>query len=128
MNEQAFHVGLQHADERAVIGDSGDDGVEDFADPVLHSDRCQALRHFAFHFSGGIFLLRAVGRNGSQFVIGIWILLSREHGLDQPLRDNIGETAVGRGRVRVVLDREAEVTGRRFSCLFQHVLARDRSV
>ena len=113
---------LKDPDKRAVIGDSGDDRIEDRPYATLHDDSGQALGHLTFYFSRRVFFLRAVRGDGGQFVIGIRIWLARKHRFDQALRDNVGEAAVRRGGVRVVLYRKAKVTGSGFSGGLQNIL------
>lgn len=69
------------------------------------------------------FSLCAVRGDLLEFRVRIRIRFSRQRRLKQPLRNNVGETAIRRGRVRVVLNCEAEVTGRRLTGAFQHILA-----
>src|SRR5271167_1855683 len=76
LGEQSLDVRLQHANESSVIGHTSDDGVEDFANPVLHGHGSEALRHFTLNFSCSVLLLRTVGGDGCQFVIGVRILLA----------------------------------------------------
>ena len=78
LHQKSFHLRLQHANKSAVIGYTRDDRVEGFSDPLLHRDRRQPLRHLTFDFPGGIFFLRTVRRNGTQFVVGIRILGSND--------------------------------------------------
>src|SRR5690349_20262243 len=58
--EQSFNARLEGADEGSVIGHSGNDGIECFADAVLHGYSRESFRHFAFHLAGSIFLHCAV--------------------------------------------------------------------
>ena len=95
-----------------MVGHPRDDGIEDVADLALHGDGGKALRHFALDFSGGIFLLRAVCGDAVSSSSEYGLLLSSEHCFDQSLRDHIGKSPVRRGGVRVVLNREPEVSGR----------------
>jgi hypothetical protein len=122
LGEQSLNAGLKNADKDAVIGGTGDDRVEDFADAVLHGDSREAFGHLALYFSSRIFFLRAVRRDGSQLVVGIRICLTCEHCFNQPLRDNVGETPVRRRGVRIVLYREAKVAGGSFARALQNVL------
>ena len=59
-----------------------------------------------------------------ELVVRVRRRLAGEHGLDQPLRDEIREPPVRRRRMRVVLDGEAEVPGLGIAGPLEHVLAR----
>ncbi len=43
LRQQPFHMGLETADERAMIGDSSDDRIEDLANARLHRDSRETL-------------------------------------------------------------------------------------
>ena len=123
LSEESLDVRLEHANEGSVIGSTGDDRIEDFADAVLHRDGGQTFRHFAFHFFGRVFFLRTVCGDRGEFAVGVRIRLSREHRFNQPLRDHVGEAAVGRGGVRVVLNRETKMSGRNIAGSLQNIFA-----
>src|SRR5580704_17852181 len=60
LRQQPFNVRLHDANKRSVRSHTGDDGVEDFANPLAHYHCSQPLRHFALNFSRRIFLECAV--------------------------------------------------------------------
>jgi len=63
----------------------------------------------ALDLAGGVFAFGAGFRDGVEFVVFIGIRRLPQQRLDQALGDEIGEAAVGRGGVRVVLHGETEV-------------------
>jgi hypothetical protein len=63
LGKKSFDVRLQDANEGSVVSYTTHDGIEDFANFILHSNGSQPFRHFTLDFSGGIFFLRAVGRD-----------------------------------------------------------------
>ena len=71
--------------------------------------RGDALGHVALHLARGVFLQCAVAGDARQFVVGVRRAAAAEQRLQQPLRHQVGEAAVGRGGVRVVVRRQAEM-------------------
>src|SRR4051812_4697452 len=57
-----------------------------------------------------IFTLGAVRGDFLEFLVSVWGWCIRDCCLDQPLRHEISVAPVGRGRVRVVARRQAEVS------------------
>src|SRR5580765_5399460 len=99
LGEHALNEGLGNANEGSMIGHASDNGVEGFADVVLHGDSGQTLRHLAFDLLCSVLLLSAVGGDGGQFSVRVRIVLAGEQRLDNALSDDIGEATVGRGGV-----------------------------
>jgi hypothetical protein len=58
-----------------------------------------------------------------QLVVGVGRQLIREYRLDEALRYEVRKAAIGRGRMRVILDRETEVSLFWVAGTFEHVLA-----
>jgi len=114
---------IEGADEGAVFVDAGDDGGEALADARVQDDGGDALLHLTLDLARAVFHQRAMDGDGIEIVHGIGLRRLGEPGLEQPLRDHVGEAAVGRGGVGVVLDSEAEVAGGSLVGLDQHVLA-----
>ena len=82
---------------------------EGLAHAVAQRHRGHALVHVALHFARGVLLQRAVARDGVQFLVGIRRPAPGRERLEQPLRHQVGEAAIGRGGVRVIVRRQAEV-------------------
>ena len=103
--------------------DAGDNGVEDRADSILHGDGGEALGHFAFDLARGILFLCTVCGDCCELIIRVRIGLAREHGLDQALGHDVRKSAVGSGRVSVVLNRKTEVARRGIARAFEDVFS-----
>ena len=90
---------------------AGDDPVELVADAARHPQRGRSLPHQPLDLVGGILLFRAVRREHRQLGESDRAP-SRpgDGGLEQTLRHQIGKSPVRRGRMRVVGDREREVS------------------
>jgi len=92
-----------------------------FSNAMLHSHGASRLA-FTLNFLGGIFFksgsLAAIAREfGSEYGLGL-----PEHGFNLPLCHHVGESPVGRGRVRIVLpNAQAEVSGAGLTGLVQHI-------
>jgi hypothetical protein len=123
LHEQPLQMRLLDADEGSVLGHASYDGVEDFANAMLHGEGSEAFRHLTFDFAGSVFFLRAVGGNRRQLRIGIGIRLTGKQSFDLTLRDDIGKAAIRCGGVSVILHRETEVSRRNFARAFEHILA-----
>ena len=64
LGKHPLDVRLSDANEGSVIGHAGDDGVEGFANSVLHGDRGKSLGHFPLYLSCCVLFLSAVGGDG----------------------------------------------------------------
>ena len=93
------------------------------ADAPLEEQRGRRLAHLALDLVRGVLLLRAVLRERLELRRGVRRRRVLQRGLQQALRDEVGVAAVGRGRVRVVAHRQAEVAGRRLAGPLDDVLA-----
>ena len=86
----------------AFVGRAGHHRRELLADAIAEPQRRRGLADPALHLVGRILLLRAVLREGRELGQRIRGRVAVGSGLDQPLRDQIREAPVRRGRVRVV--------------------------
>ena len=117
---------LQGADKGSVRRHAGNDGIEDSADSILHSDRGETLGHFALDLAGCVLFRSAIRGYGREFVIGIRTRSPGKHSLDQALGDDIWKAAIGSSGVSVILHRETEMPGRGFAWALEDVFARGR--
>src|SRR5579864_736224 len=109
LHEHTLHARIQNPNKGSLRACASDNCVKGLPNAAGHRDRGHTLGHFALHLSSGIFSLSAVSSDRFELGIGVGICVAGEFGLDQTLGDKIGETAVGCGRVRVVLHSETEV-------------------
>ena len=123
-DDPAFGGRREQAHERALVGDAGDDRVELLADPRRQEVGGGDLAHRALDLAGGVLALGAVRRRSSVSSSSVYGGGQVARGrFQQALRDQIGVAAVRRGRVRVVVDGEAEVTLLGIVRALEHVLA-----
>ena len=123
LRQQSIDARLQHADKSSFGSHAGDDGIEDGADAMPQRDRSQPLRHFPLDFSLRVSFFGAVGGDHGKLVIGVRVRLPGEHRLDQSLRHDVRKAAIGRGRVRVILHGQAEVSWRGLARPFQNIFS-----
>jgi len=101
----------RHAHERAFVRRAGDDGVELIADHRLHDHRRGGLADLPFDLVRRVFLSRALRRDLFQLAQTVRRRMPRQRRFHEPLRHEIGEPPVRRGRMRIVAHGEAEVPG-----------------
>ena len=100
---------LQDAHPDSLVRGTRDHGVELRTRARFEQHGRGGLVHLPLHLRGIAFLLRAVCRELPQLLLAVGRGAARERGFHEPLRDEIREAAVGRGRVRVVIDCEPEM-------------------
>ena len=105
-----FHVRIQDPHPRALVGGAGDERVEALADTALEQQRGGRLSHLTLDLGRIVLLLGAVPRESVELVRPIRGRAVRQRTLDQALRDQVRESAVRGGGVRVVAHTEREVT------------------
>lgn len=123
LREQALDMRVHHADERAVRRDARHDRVEGLADATAHGDRRPALRHVTFNLPSGNRLWTCSWPRSFAPRCRCRRQLIRERRLDEALRHEVRKAAIGRGRMRVILDGETEVSLFWVAGTFEHVLA-----
>src|SRR4051794_7301344 len=101
---------MEDADPGALLGRAGDDAVEALADARLKDAGRGGLAHLALHLVRRILGFGAMRRQRAELVARVRRLRAGQCGFDQAMRDEIGEAAVRRRRMRVIADRESEVT------------------
>jgi len=111
LNDLAVHVRIEGADEGPVIVHASHDGRIALANVRMEHHGGDAFLHVALNLARAVFHQRAALGDGIELIVGVGRRLLGEPGFEQALRDHIGKAAIGRGGVRVVLHREAEVAG-----------------
>src|SRR5215472_5624522 len=89
VSQQSFYVRRQHADERPVWRNAGDDGIEYFPNAAGHGNGRQHLRYLALNFARRVLLDGAIAGNGREVRVRIRGGLACEHSLDQSLREQV---------------------------------------
>ena len=102
-NQHAFDVRIERADEGALFRRACDNGLISLADVRMKNNRGDAFLHLALDFAGGVFHLGASLRDGVEVVFRVGLCGLRKPRFEDALRDDVGEAAVGRGGMRVVL-------------------------
>ena len=105
--DEAFDEGVGENGEDAAFDESGDLGVEHFADVVADVFDLEVAYGFAFCFEGGSFALRDVGADALEF-FGVDGLAAFEF-FEDAVDDQVGVASDGRGKVGVVIEAETEV-------------------
>src|ERR1035438_7400981 len=74
LDEHSIHVGVESADERAVLVDAGDNGRKALADAGAQNDGGDALLHLALDLAGAIFHQGAANGDGVEiaFRVRLW--------------------------------------------------------
>ncbi len=115
--------GCQILDPRPLRRGAGHHRVEPAANPPLEQQRGRGFADRALHFRGVVLLLGTVRRDRHQIAVAVRPGLARKGGLDQPLRHDVGKTAIRRRGVRIRSHGESEVAGRGVAGDLGHVLA-----
>ena len=71
IHQHSVHVRIEGADERAVVVDARDDGLETLADARMQHHGGNALLHLALHLARAIFHQRAALRNRIEVAFGV---------------------------------------------------------
>src|SRR2546421_6550683 len=114
---------VDEARERALVFDSGDDCVEGLADAVAEEHCGGGLAQTPLDLARSRLHKIAALRNRFEFLARVGRVRARLDGLQTALRDKVREAPVGRGRVRVVVDGQTEVSLLFESGRFDHVVA-----
>lgn len=96
----------------ALIRGARDETFKSLAYLIGHRRGGQALMHGSFGLVGVVFLLGAVLRDQSQFVQGIRRFGPGQDSLQQPLRNDVRISTVGRRRMGIPLHRQREMSRR----------------
>src|SRR5579862_449423 len=88
---------------------TGDDGVELLADARLQKQCSGGLGDLALDLVGVVLLLRAVCCECTQPRLVVRRSRAGQGCLEESLRDDVGVTSVGGGRVRVITERQPEM-------------------
>ena len=111
LHHHSIDVGIESAHKGSVLVDAGDDAAEVLPDAGMEYHGGDPLLHLAFHFAGLILHHCAPLRDGIEIVFGVGLRCFEDESLQNALRHHVRKSAVGRGGMRVVVDREPEVAG-----------------
>lgn len=102
LDDFAFDGWFEDADVGAFVAGSGDDAGEVLADLGGEGYSGDPFLHGTLDLAGCGVAVVEVGGDGGEFVVGVRGGLAGEHGFEDALGDEIGETAVGGGGVGVI--------------------------
>ena len=101
------------AHPRPLVRRAGHDAAERRADARRQQQRRRGLAHLPLDLRRVVLLQRAMRGERGELRVAVRRAPPVERGLDEALRDEVGKAAVRRGRMRVVLHRQREVSRRR---------------
>src|SRR5580658_3117702 len=101
--------GARNSNPRPFGRGTGDEGVESLSNVGRQEERGGGLPNPPFYLSGIVLLLCTMQGERIEFLGRVRRRAAGHRRFQQPQRDQIGEAAVRRSRVRVVLERKAEV-------------------
>src|SRR5207247_7031286 len=101
-HQTSLHRRPRDPHPRALVGGAGDERVEALADAALEQEGRGRLSHLTLDLRRIVLLFGAVPRESVELVRPIRGRAVRQRTLDQALRDQVRESAVRCGGVRVV--------------------------
>ena len=121
-HQPSFNGRLQKTNPRTLVGCAGDESIESFPDPRFQQQGCCGFFNLPFDLLRCVLLFGAVLCERLQFIILIGQGTSGHRCFQQPLRDQIGVSAVRGCGVIIIPDRKTEVPGgtlpRKFDDIF----------